>query len=108
MIKTIERNEQLSCQNKLDSLSALCSMEIALEILRKALRKDTTDEFHIYRNTFLNGSMLLQKLFLTCIIMIKINVIFVHGIELSRFTEKLREIGEGPKFALSVLTRTAS
>ena len=55
MIKTIERNEQLSCQNKLDSLSALCSMEIALEILRKALGKDTTDEFHIYRNTFLNG-----------------------------------------------------
>ena len=40
--------------------------------------------------------------------MIKINVIFVHGIELSTFTEKLREIGEGPKFALSVLTRTAS
>ena len=30
--------------------------------------------------------------------MIKINVIFVHGIELSTFTEKLREIGEGPKF----------
>ena len=24
------------------------------------------------------------------------NVIFVHGIELSTFTEKLREIGEGP------------
>ena len=40
--------------------------------------------------------------------MIKINVIFLHGIELSPFTEKLREIGEGPKFALSVLTRTAS
>ena len=40
--------------------------------------------------------------------MIKINVIFVHGIELSTFTEKLREIGGGPKFALSVLTRTAS
>ena len=55
IIKTIERNEQLSCQIKLDSLSALCSKEMALEILRKALRKDTTDEFHIYRNTFLNG-----------------------------------------------------
>ena len=40
--------------------------------------------------------------------MIKINVIFVHGIEFSTFTEKLREIGEGPKFALSVLTQTAS
>ena len=40
--------------------------------------------------------------------MIKINVIFVHGIEFSTFTEKLREIGEGPKFAFSVLTRTAS
>ena len=40
--------------------------------------------------------------------MIKVNVIFVHGIELSSFSEKLREIGEGPKFALSVLTRTAS
>ena len=40
--------------------------------------------------------------------MIKINVIFVHRIELSTFTEKLREIGGGPKFALSVLTRTAS
>ena len=39
--------------------------------------------------------------------MIKINVILVHGIELSTFTEKLREIGEGPKFALYVLTRTA-
>ena len=40
--------------------------------------------------------------------MIKINVIFVHGIELSTFTEKLREIGAGPEFASSVLTRTAS
>ena len=40
--------------------------------------------------------------------MIEINVIFVHGIELSSFTEKLREIGKGPKFALSVLRRTAS
>ena len=40
--------------------------------------------------------------------MIKINVIFVHGIELLTFTEKLRDIGEGPKFALSVLTLTAS
>ena len=35
-------------------------------------------------------------------------VIFVHGIELSSFTEKFREIGEGTKFALYVLTRTAS
>ena len=33
----------------------------------------------------------------------KINVIFVRGIELSTFTEKLKEIGEGPKFALSIL-----
>ena len=40
--------------------------------------------------------------------MIKINVIFVHGIEFSTFTEKLREIGDRPKFALSVLKRTAS
>ena len=40
--------------------------------------------------------------------MIKIDVIFVQGIELSTFTEKLWEIGEGRKFALSVLTRTAS
>ena len=38
-IKTIERNEQLSCQNKLDSLSALCSKEMALEILRKAVHR---------------------------------------------------------------------
>ena len=37
--KKIERNEQLSCQNKLDSLSALCSKEMALEILRKAVKK---------------------------------------------------------------------
>ena len=35
--------------------------------------------------------------------MIKINVIFVHGIELSTFNEKIREIGEGTKFALYVL-----
>ena len=40
--------------------------------------------------------------------MIKINVIFVHGIEFSTFTEKLREIGDRPKFALSVLTRSVS
>ena len=38
----------------------------------------------------------------------KINVIFVHGVELLTSSEKLREIGAGPKFALSVLTRTAS
>ena len=37
--RTLERNEQLSCQNKLDSLSALCSKEMALEILRKAFKK---------------------------------------------------------------------
>ena len=36
-IKTIEGNEQLSCQNKLDSLSAMCSK--ALEILRKVFTK---------------------------------------------------------------------
>ena len=40
--------------------------------------------------------------------MIKINVIFAHGIELPTFTDKLREIGAGPKFALSVVKRTAS
>ena len=40
--------------------------------------------------------------------LIKTNVIFVHGIELLTFTEKLREIGAGLKFALYVLTRTAS
>ena len=40
--------------------------------------------------------------------MIKINVIFVHGIELLTSTEKLREIGKEPKFVLSVLTWTAS
>ena len=40
--------------------------------------------------------------------MIKIKVIFLYGIELLTFTEKFREIGEGPKFALSVLTQTAS
>ena len=38
----------------------------------------------------------------------KTNVIFVHGIGLSTFTEKIREIGAGPNFALSILTRTAS
>ena len=32
--------------------------------------------------------------------MIKINVLFVHGIELSPFTEKLREIGGGAKIYL--------
>ena len=37
--------------------------------------------------------------------MIKINVIFVHGIELSTFTEKLREIGAGSRFALSVVKK---
>ena len=35
-------------------------------------------------------------------------MIFVHGIELLTFTEKLREIGAGPKFALYLLTRTAN
>ena len=40
--------------------------------------------------------------------MIKINLIFLHGIEFSTFTEKFREIGEGPKFTLSVLSQTAS
>ena len=38
-IKTLARNEQLSCQNKLYSLGALCSKEMALEILRKAFKK---------------------------------------------------------------------
>ena len=38
-IKTLAGSEQLSCQNKLDSLSALCSKEMALEILRKAVKK---------------------------------------------------------------------
>ena len=38
-IKTLAGSEQLSCQNKLDSLSALCSKELALEILRKAFKK---------------------------------------------------------------------
>ena len=35
-------------------------------------------------------------------------MIFVHGILLLTSSEKLSEIGAGPKFALSVLTRTAS
>ena len=35
-------------------------------------------------------------------------MIFLHGIELLTFTEKLGEIGAGPKFALHVFTRTAS
>ena len=39
MIKTIERNKQLSCQNKLNIFSVLCSKEMALEILRKAFKK---------------------------------------------------------------------
>ena len=38
-IKTLTRNEQLNCQKKLDFLSALCSKEMALEILRKAVEK---------------------------------------------------------------------
>ena len=38
-IKTLARNEQLGCKKKLDSPSALCSKEIALEILRKAVKK---------------------------------------------------------------------
>ena len=37
------------------SLSALCSKEMVLEILCKTFQKDATDEFHIYRNTSLNG-----------------------------------------------------
>ena len=37
-IKTLARNEQLGCQKKLDSPSALCSKEMALEILRKAVK----------------------------------------------------------------------
>ena len=40
--------------------------------------------------------------------LIQINVIFVNGIQWLTFTEKNREIGEGPQFALSVLTWTAS
>ena len=40
--------------------------------------------------------------------LIKINVIFVHGTELLTSNEKLRGIGAGTKFVLSVLTRTAS
>ena len=40
--------------------------------------------------------------------LIQINVIFVHGIQWSTFTEIVREIGEGRKFALSAVTRTAS
>ena len=40
--------------------------------------------------------------------LVQINVIFVHGIYWSTFTENIREIGEGPKFALSAVTRTAS
>ena len=36
------------------------------------------------------------------------NVIFVHGIEFLTFTEKGREIGDRPKFALSVLKRSVS
>ena len=40
--------------------------------------------------------------------LIQINVIFVHGILWSTFTENIREIGEGQKFALSAVTRTAS
>ena len=50
-IKTLEQNEKLICLNTLDSLSTLCSKEMALEILRKAFRIDITGEFHIYRNT---------------------------------------------------------
>ena len=38
-IKTLAGNEQLSCQNKLDSHSALCSKGLVLEILRKAFKK---------------------------------------------------------------------
>ena len=53
-IKTLARNEKLSCQNKLDFLSALCSKEMALEILRKAFKKGYS-EFHIYGNTSLNS-----------------------------------------------------
>lgn len=40
--------------------------------------------------------------------LIKINVIFFHGNELSTFTEKLWETGVGPKFALYVLKKTTS
>ena len=40
--------------------------------------------------------------------LIKINEILIRGIELSTFTEKLKEIGVGPKFALSTLMQTAS
>ena len=40
--------------------------------------------------------------------LIGINVIFAQWIQWWTFTEKMRPIGEGPKFVLSVLTQTAS
>ena len=40
--------------------------------------------------------------------LLRINAIFVHWIIWLTFTETMKPIGEGPKFALSVLTRTAS
>ena len=39
-----------------------------LKIYVNLSRKDATDEFEIYRNTSLNGKLLLRKLFLTWII----------------------------------------
>ena len=54
-IKTLERNEQLSCQNKLDSLAHCVQRKWLLKFYLKLSKNDTTDEFHIYRNTSLNG-----------------------------------------------------
>ena len=47
-IKTLERNEQLSCQNKRIPL-AQCIQRL-LKFYVKFSKNDTTDEFHIYGN----------------------------------------------------------
>ena len=43
-------------QNKLDSVSALCSKKMALEILRNCIQEKIQQlSFHILKNTSLNG-----------------------------------------------------
>ena len=67
-IKTIERNEQLSCQNKLDSLSALCSKEMALKILRKAFKKGYNKRVSHLQEHFFEWLKVVTETILTCII----------------------------------------
>ena len=54
-IQTLARNEQLSCQNKLNPLVHCVQRKWLLKFYVQLSRKDTADEFHIYKNTSFNG-----------------------------------------------------